>query len=97
MKATLPLLLWCVLSTGCSTLQATTLPLPKERATECVRNCEDLGMKLTAMVVIRNSAGCVCEPKDAPPQTSQRRDAAATAVGAVLAEDDERAQQRQSQ
>jgi hypothetical protein len=95
MRSTLPLLL-CLLSTGCATLPATTLPLPKERATECVKSCEDLGMKLAAMVVIRNSAGCVCEPKDAPPQTSTRRNAAATAVGAVLAEDDERAQQKQS-
>lgn len=95
MKATFPLLL-CVLSTGCATLPATTLSLPKERATECVKNCEDLDMKLAAVVVIRSSAGCVCEPKDSTPHASTSRNAAASAVGAILAEEDEQAQRKQS-
>ncbi|ADO74593.1 hypothetical protein [Stigmatella aurantiaca] len=94
MNPTLPLLL-CLLATGCSTLPATQFSLPKERATECAANCESLDMKLTAMVVIRNSAGCVCEPKDAPPQTTERRNAAATLVGTVLAEEDARAEPKQ--
>ncbi|MDC0710171.1 hypothetical protein POL68_16965 [Stigmatella sp. ncwal1] len=88
-------LLLCLLATGCSTLPATQFSLPKERATECAANCESLDMKLTAMVVIRNSAGCVCEPKDALPQTAARRNAASTLAGTVVAEDDERAEPKQ--
>ncbi|SEM63594.1 hypothetical protein SAMN05444354_12022 [Stigmatella aurantiaca] len=89
MKTLLPLL--CLLATGCTTHRATNLSLPKERATECAANCESLDMKLSAMVVISNSVGCVCEPKDASPQTETRRTAAATASGAILAEEDDKA------
>ncbi|SET71250.1 hypothetical protein SAMN05443639_10423 [Stigmatella erecta] len=38
MKTALPLL--CLRSTGCATLPATELSLPKERATACAANCE---------------------------------------------------------
>lgn len=47
---------------GCATREATTRDLPPERATECADACRKLGMRLTAMVVIMNSCGCVCEP-----------------------------------
>jgi hypothetical protein len=89
------LALLCLLSTGCTTLPATQGALPKERATECVANCESLDMKLSAVVVIRNSAGCVCEPKNAPAQPAAQRDAAAAAAGIVSAEDGEHAQANQ--
>lgn len=91
------LLLLCLLATGCATYRATELSLPKERATECAANCESLDMKLTAVVVIRNSVGCVCEPKDASPPTQTRFNAAATVSGAVLADADDEARTKRSQ
>ena len=89
MRTALPLR--CLLATGCATYRATNFSLPKERATECAANCESMDMKLSAMVVISNSVGCVCEPKAASPQTETRRTAAATASGAILAEEDDKA------
>jgi hypothetical protein len=85
MRVTLPLL-FCLLSTGCVTAGATTAPVTKDLATECVAHCESLGMKLTAMVIIKNSAGCVCEPKDS--QARPVSAAAAVAGGAVIADED---------
>lgn len=85
MRITLPLLL-CLFSTGCVTAGATTAPVTKDLATECVAHCESLGMKLTAMVIIKNSAGCVCEPKDS--QARSVSAAAAVAAGTVVADED---------
>jgi len=68
--------------------------LPKERATECDANCTALGMRLSAMVLIMNSAGCVCEPKanaaaPAPSAPSAAVLGAATGVAAVTAHAEE--------
>jgi hypothetical protein len=49
----------------------------RERATECEQVCANLGMRMSAMVVMMNSAGCVCEPPAAR--------ASATAGGASAA------------
>jgi hypothetical protein len=82
--------LLCLLSAGCFTTEkATWGPVPKERATECVSHCEELGMKLSAVVIISSSAGCVCEPKDA--QTRASLAGAAVAAGGQIIEEEEAA------
>lgn len=86
-------LLLCLLSAGCVTQAATYGSVPKERATECVAHCEELDMKLSAIVIIRSSAGCVCEPKGSAARTASSVGAAAG--GAIIA--DEEAQQQQQQ
>ncbi len=96
MRKTFTLLL-CLLSAGCVTAQATTGSVPKERATECVAHCAALDMKLAAVVIIRSSAGCVCEPKDA--QGGVSSGTAAAAGGALIEEEasqQQAAQQRAS-
>ena len=57
------LLLLLAAASGCATAEATTREIPPERATECAAACRKLGMRLSAMVVIMNSCGCVCEPR----------------------------------
>jgi hypothetical protein len=91
MRKTFTLLL-CLLSAGCVTAQATTGSVPKERATECVAHCEALDMKLAAVVIIRSSAGCVCEPRGAQGQASGGSSAAA--AGAIIAEEEEQQHRR---
>ncbi|HYO54100.1 hypothetical protein [Archangium sp.] len=87
------LLLCSLLSVGCATERATQFSVPKERANECMTNCAALDMKLAAVVIIKSSAGCVCEPQDAQARTSSG--AAAVAIGAMLAVEEEAQQQRQ--
>lgn len=91
MKNKLPLLLG-LLSAGCVTQAATFGSVPKERATECVAHCDALGMKLSAMVIIRSSAGCVCEP--AGGATRSASSSVAAAAGGALIADEEEEQQR---
>ena len=75
-----------LLFAGCATAPATTKSLPKERADECRRHCKTLDMELGAIVIVVNSAGCVCQPKRPPnsSQPDQRGNAAAIAGGAAV-------------
>ncbi|CAM4494962.1 hypothetical protein [Corallococcus exiguus] len=86
MKTTrLPLLLSLVLPlAACSTARATSFALPMERATECRQLCEQIDMKLSAVVIIMNSAGCVCEPKPAEGTTNAALTGAAAASGGAI-------------
>jgi hypothetical protein len=90
------LLLCCLLSAGCVTDKATQFSVPKERATECMANCASLDMKLAAVVIIKNAAGCVCEPQDAQAPTSSSA-ASAVAGGAMIAAEEEAQGQRRRQ
>lgn len=48
---------------GCVTAKPTIMSLPRERAQDCVEACDLLGMRMSAVVVVMNSVGCVCEPQ----------------------------------
>jgi hypothetical protein len=79
---------------GCMTAQATGLPVPRQRADECRANCASLDMELSAMVIIMNSAGCVCQPRGAVTRLSGP--AAAAAGGAAIAALQQQQQQQQA-
>ena len=57
--------------------------LTRERADECTADCAAIGMKLSSVVLIMNSAGCVCVPAEAPPDAPHAE--AAAAGGAAIA------------
>jgi hypothetical protein len=95
MRKTLPLLLCLLSTTGCVTQRATTFSVPKERATECVANCAELDMKLAAVVIISNSAGCVCEPREEQLKASLAGAAAAAGGQMIQAENAQRQQHQQ--
>ncbi|WP_147445705.1 hypothetical protein [Corallococcus aberystwythensis] len=72
------------LSACLSTARPTRLPLPKERATECRQICEQLDMRLAAVVVISDAAGCVCEPKPEAGTNAAVTGAVAASGGAII-------------
>ncbi len=76
------LLLLALAAPGCAVKGAANYAPPRERATECVSYCDALSMRLAAVVIISNSAGCVCEPTDAA--RAADRGAAAIAGGAAI-------------
>lgn len=52
---------------GCFTPSAPTVTsVPNERRTECTNACNDVEMRLSAIVVMANAVGYVCEPRDKP-------------------------------
>lgn len=81
----------CTAMIGCfpPVQKAVTGPVPTERAAECRTSCKALGMQLTSVVLIMNSAGCVCQVLEAAPpaETPAATPAAASAIsgGAAIA------------
>ena len=55
----------CLAGSGCVVGRATgsLYEVPRERATECQDICTKLDLQMSAVVVILNTTGCVCEPK----------------------------------
>lgn len=88
---------WLLILAGCATTNPAVDPhfkLRPETRPECTARCSEMGMRLGAVVLIQNSAGCVCEPEEGV--TSAAR-AAAVATGAVTiaaAEEEALAEQR---
>lgn len=72
---------------ACTTTPAVspTIKLDRQAGQDCRRHCDTLDMQLDAVVVIGNSTGCVCRPKEATLQRSPAASAgAAAAAGEVL-------------
>jgi hypothetical protein len=81
---------------GCVTAPPVTpaWSLPTDTADVCTSHCKSLGMDLGAVVIVRNSTGCVCQPRGTAPRASG---GAAAATAGVVASLDEEAQQQQQQ
>jgi len=78
--------------------------LPPDTRSACALRCEELGMRLGAIVLIRNSAGCVCEPseagptrQDAPEPRASLRGGSAAAGGALIVALEEEVEEQRSQ
>lgn len=68
---------------GCATTNPAVTPGVKLRSDtrpQCEAMCEQMDMRLGAVVVIRDSAGCVCEPDE----VASRNASAATAAGGMM-------------
>ena len=73
----------------------TTISVPRDIARQCAGHCSRLGMRMGAVVIIMNSAGCVCERGQIGKAT--RFGAAAVAGGAIIrAAEEEQRRRRQS-
>ena len=83
-----------VLTSSC----AATMPtgdygyLPDDANTACYDVCGHLGFQLGAVVVIRNSVGCVCQPP-ATGATASTGGGTAAAAGAIIVAEEEAARQ----
>lgn len=81
---------------GCVTAPAVdpSFRLRPETRGECITHCETLGMRLGAVVLVRNSAGCVCEEIRSEPRAAGGG-AAVTAGAYIVALEEEAARQQQ--
>ncbi len=83
-------LLWgwlaaCVALSGCVVGRAASYSVPVERANECREICAQLSMQMSAVVVISNMAGCVCEPIKTQARAASAAGPAAVTGGAAIA------------
>src|SRR5262245_37733157 len=60
------LAMW-IAGSGCVVGRATSslYDVPRERATECQDICTKLDLQMSAVVIVMNTTGCVCEPRGA--------------------------------
>lgn len=68
--------------------------LPEDTASQCAKQCESIGMKLSAVAIMAANVGCVCGQKESVAEST-----AATAGGMVtlmLQEEARRQQQQQN-
>ena len=73
------------------------LTLPPDTAQECVNVCQRIGLQLSAVVVVANSAGCVCEVQPGPPPGARQGGASAASAGAIIVAAEERRIREQQQ
>ena len=71
--------------------------LRTETRAECVDHCGQLGMKMSAVVIIADMTGCVCEPGPGQPAAEGPAAASSGAVAAMLAAQAAAAQRAQQQ
>lgn len=69
---------------GCAISKAAQVAVSKDLAADCAKHCAILDMRLTAVVVVANQGGCVCEPTSGSASDTPRAGAAAGG-GAVAA------------
>ena len=93
-----PILLLLLLLAACATRPpvGSLVRLPRDTAQECTNVCESIGLRLTAVVVVASSAGCVCEAQPGPGATPGGA-SAASAGAIIVVEEEEAAQHAQQQ
>lgn len=87
-----------LLCASCTTARAVSgaRSLPKDTPAVCASHCDSIGMRLAAVVIIADSEGCVCEPREASGAQS-REAAAAAAITPIVAAAAAAAAQRQQE
>lgn len=90
-----------------ATVGANRLSVPKDSAQICARHCEGIGLRLSAVAIMAENVGCVCQMAPAPnapagtagelstPAAGMATIAAQQAAAAVAAAQAQRQQQQQ--
>ncbi len=83
-----------LLVAGCAAKPVNTFTtIPKDTANECTQICGNIGLTMTAVVVVASEVGCVCEKAPG----SRPAGASAATGGAVIAVRDAAYQRQQQQ
>ncbi len=87
-----------LLCASCTTARpvSATRSLPKDTPAVCASHCDSIEMRLAAVVIIADSEGCVCEPREAP-RAASREAAAAAGITPIVAAAAAAAAQRQQE
>lgn len=77
------LLLGVVVLSACEATVGTTaaVEVPRDAANTCARHCWDIGLQLSAVAIMANNVGCVCQPRIGPPGPVASNYGAATSAG----------------
>ncbi len=90
-----PLLL-ILLTPACMAPVGSGLDIPPDAAKTCSDHCVTVGMRLSAIAIMANNVGCVCQPVDAAP-VAQGSSVTAAMASFTLQEAANRRQKQQLQ
>jgi hypothetical protein len=95
---TLPLLV--VLYGACTAPVGSSINVPSNAASTCETHCRDIGLELSAVAIMANNVGCICERPKAPAATGQRGESVTAGMATIMlqqAEADRQARANASQ
>ncbi len=52
---------------GCTAHVGSTLTVPGDAGQTCTNHCQSIGMHLSAVAIMANNVGCICEPATVAP------------------------------
>lgn len=83
---------------ACTAPVGSSLTVPQDAASTCQDHCQSIGMRLTAVAIMANNVGCVCEPREtsAPNSGTVGQQSSATAGGMTAIAIQEEEQRRQA-
>ena len=87
-----------LLISGCAAPVGSKLKVPQDAATQCAEHCASIGMVLSAVAIMANNVGCVCQPQPGTASASEYSAATAGGISAILMEkeaQEQRAMQQQ--
>jgi hypothetical protein len=81
--ALIAMLMSLAASAACTVNRPATKTIPKDTALECEADCGQMGMRMQSVVIILESAGCVCVPQAGPPGAGAPATSAVESGGAA--------------
>jgi len=90
------LLLCC--APGCVARVGSDLSVPRDAANMCVEQCRSIGLGMSAVAIMANNVGCVCQPRGRAGGSTEAGSAGATAgMATIMLEEQEQQRQQAAQ
>ena len=82
---------------ACVTPVGTQAPLSKETKAKCEEQCESIGLRLAAVAIMANTAGCVCQEAGDVSTSLESSSSVTAGMATLVLQQKEEEQRRQSQ
>jgi hypothetical protein len=83
--------LLCVSLVGCTAQVGSSLTVPDDAGQTCKDHCSAIGMTLSAVAIMANNVGCICEPVgNSDGAVAREASSVAGGMTVVLMEEEER-------
>ena len=93
-KLLVPVALVLASQLGCVAPVGSRVQVPEDAATTCSQQCSNIGLTMTAVAIMANNVGCVCQPRSSSPATTTATQSAAAGGGMATLMIQEQAQQQ---
>jgi hypothetical protein len=82
---------------ACTAPVGSKIHVPSDAAATCETHCHSIGLELSAVAIMANNVGCVCQRPKSPQVTSDRGGSAAAGMATIMLQQQEAERARASQ